>query len=605
MSELKNGFNFYIFSKRSENKSARYVGELILFFFLFFSFNLQSQSILDQGENIINYEKLKYYSSEKEGLGTVVSNRAKDQKEITLTVETTTQPDFIYKLSSKIRLEPTRIEKGEILLLSFLAKTEYSNLETGEARMLWILNVSNDPKEKIRRTVSASSEWQQFYIPIQIDRWVNAKQLALTLQYGFPPQKFLLKNLELRVFDKTTNITDLPKTKTTYVGMEADAVWRKDAVARIEQLRKGDFELCFTKGEKRLKNQKVQVQLKQHYFKWGAAVQSKKILKTENYLENIAKAFNLVVFENDLKIKYYDRRIPKVNILQAIDMVQAEGLEVKGHVLIWPGFRHLSPDFKKNKNNPKKIISMMESHVRNILKDTKGKIRSWDVANETYTNQDLQKITGSEEILYNGFRELKKQDAHVLAFTNEYGIISKGGLDTKKQQWYYDYIKRVDKNTGGLVDGIGIQCHIGSDLTSPQKVLEILNFYASLKKQISISEFTLEIDDAEVRKQYTKDFMTAVFSHPAVSEFLFWGVNKEKADIFTKEWKHGMMGEAFFELVHDEWKTNLIVETNKKGMTEGKGFYGTYEYTYVDGNQVKKGTFEFTPETEGVIIVKL
>ena len=42
--------------------------------------------------------------------------------------------------------------------------------------------------------------------------------------------------------------------------------------------------------------------------------------------------------------------------------------------------------------------------------------------------------------------ELSKT-TQVRAFTNEYGIISKGGLDTKKQQWYYDFIKRIDENT--------------------------------------------------------------------------------------------------------------------------------------------------------------
>ncbi len=580
----------------------------IIFFyliFLFFSITLQAQPILEKGKNIINYEKLKYHSFEKDGLGKITSNKAKVENEITLTVETITHPDFIYNLSTKIPVKPTKIKKGEILLLSFLAKTEFSNLETGEARMLWLLNISGDPKEKIRRTVSASSEWQQYYIPIKIDQWVNAKKIGLSLQFGFPPQQFLLKNMELRVFDKSTSLEDLPKTKITYPGMKADAKWRIAANNRINQNRKGDFELCFTKNGKSLKNDKIQVELKRHLFSWGVAVNAKKIVNDEAQIKNISKAFNLIVFENDLKLKFYQRRTPKETIFKAIDLVRENNIDVKGHVLIWPGFRHLTPEFKKYKNNPKKITSMMENHVKNILKDTKGKIRSWDVANELYTNQDLQKITGSEEIIYNGFRALKKSEPNVLAFTNEYGIISKGGLDEKKQEWYYDYIKRVDENTGGLVDGIGIQCHIGSDLTPPEKVLSILDYYAPLKKKISISEFTMEIKDIEVRKQYTKDFMTAAFSHPAVSEFLFWGIHGEKADIFTQDWEQGIMGEAFFELVHGEWKTNLILETNKKGMAKDRGFYGTYEYTYVDGNEVKKGEFEFLPNTKGVIKIKL
>ena len=586
-------------------KHAQFLEGILLLFFILLGISLQAQPILEKGKNIVNYDKLKFHKFEKEGLGSVTSNRAKIDKNIALSFETIKHPDFIYRLSSKIPVYPTKVKKGEILLLSFKGKTEYANLETGEARSLWMLDISDNPKEKIRRTISISSEWQQYYVPIKIEKWVNAKKLSVAVQFGFPPQKFLLKNIEVRIFDKNTNIEDLPKTEITYVGMEDDAEWRKAAYQRIEQHRKGDFELCFSKKGKKAKNLKVQLDLKKHHFPWGAAVSTKKIMRDEAQLEHISKAFNLVVLENDLKIKFYERRIPKENILKVIDRIRAKGIDVKGHVLIWPGFRHLTPEFKIHKDNPEKIISMMEDHVKNILKDTKGKIRSWDVANETYTNRDLQKITGSEEILYNGFRELKKREPNVLAFTNEYGIISKGGLDKKKQEWYFDYIKRVDEETGGLVDGIGIQCHIGSDLTPPEKILSILDYYAQLGKKISISEFTMDVKDAEVRKQYSKDFITAAFSHPSVSEFLFWGIQGEKADIYTKDWEHGIMGEAFFELVHGEWKTNLVVESNKKGMAKGNGFYGTYEYTYVDGNEVKKGTFEFTPETKKVIKIKL
>lgn len=589
----------------STKRPSPFVKGILLLLFLFLFAPLQAQPILEEGKNIINYEKLKYHKYEKEGLGNITSNKTKTKEDITLSVETKVHPDFIYNLSSKIPVRPTKIKKGEILLLSFKAKTEYANLETGEARSLWMLNISDNPKDKIRKTISISSDWQQYHVPIKMEKWVNPKKLRLTVQFGFPPQKFLLKNIELRVFDSNTNIEDLPKTKIIYVGMEENAAWRKAAHQRIEQHRKGDFELCFLKKGRKAKNLTVQLDLKKHYFPWGAAVSTKRILKDDAQLENISKAFNLVVLENDLKIKFYERRILKENILDVIDRIREKGLDVKGHVLIWPGFRHLTPEFKKYQNNPEKITSMMEDHVKNILKDTKGKIRSWDVTNETYTNQDLQNITGSEEILFNGFRELKRQQPNVLAFTNEYGIISKGGLDKKKQEWYYEYIKRVDEKTGGLVDGIGIQCHIGSDLTPPEKILSILDYYARLRKKISISEFTMDVKDQEVRKQYTKDFLTAAYSHPAVSEFLFWGIQGEKADIFTKDWGHGVMGEAFFELVHNEWKTNLVVKTNKKGMAKGNGFYGTYEYTYVNGDQVKKGTFEFTPETKGVIKVKL
>ena len=59
------------------------------------------------------------------------------------------------------------------------------------------------------------------------------------------------------------------------------------------------------------------------------------------------------------------------------------------------------------------------------------------------------------------------------------------------------------------------------------KVIEILNRFATLNKEIAISEFTLDImDDEELRAKYTRDFMIATFSNPSVKEFLFWGSYK-------------------------------------------------------------------------------
>ena len=193
-------------------------------------------------------------------------------------------------------------------------------------------------------------------------------------------------------------------------------------------------------------------------------------------------------------------------------------------------------------------------------------------------------------------------------FTNEYGIISKGGIDTQKQQWYYDFIKRIDENTGGLVQGIGIQSHMGSDLTPPERVLEILSFYATLGKQISISEFTMDIQDAKVREQYTRDFMIAAFSHPNVSEFLFWGNTEDgrgKSDIFTKDNDIGIMGKAYFSLVHDAWNTNLNAKTSEEGIISGRGFFGTYEYTFVEDGKVVTGTFQVQPKQTNFYKIEL
>ena len=576
---------------------------ILLLFMCLLAFVVQSQQKDVSGQSLIDYKNLKYISTNKE-FGKV-TRKENNSFEIT----THKLPKFIYNSASAIPLNNDSFSSGRIFLFSFWAKTTKSSLETGEAKVNVLFRQSKSHKTNIVSTQSLSSNWKKYYIPIKANRNISANDLKLVLHYGFRPQTFLIKDLKFEVFAKGTELSSLPKTEIKYKGMEANAKWRIDALKRIDAIRKGNFKLEFTNNGKSISNKEVKIELVKHAFPFGAAITGKDITQNPKAYLNFKKAFNHVVLANDLKIKSWQWEKKRPKTIRALKMLNMDGYMVKGHVLIWPGFNYLTKEFKENKNNPKKITDIMHKHINDILDVTKGKVSHWDVVNEAYTNNDLQKITGSEEILFEGFRILKKKQPQVKAFTNEYGIISKGGLDTRKQKWYYNFVKRIDSATNGLINGIGIQSHIGSDLTPPEKVIELLGYYATLGKQISISEFTMDILDLKVREQYTKDFMIAALSHPNVSEFLFWGYVKDdrnKVDIFNKDWTIGSMGKAYFSLVHKEWKTQLSKKTDVSGILKGRGFYGKYQYSFIDekGKEVT-GFFTLKPRNKNSYKIEL
>lgn len=579
----------------------------IIFGLLFVSILTTSAQNEVVGENLVLEKQLKLVSVNPEyGKILVVDNQ--EESSTILEFETLIQPKFIYNCATSIPFKKDNYNQNRVFLVSFEAKTIKSSLETGEAKVNILFRQTSSYKDNVVVTQSISSNWQKYYIPFQPTVDLATKEFRLVFHYGFKPQSFQVKDLKFESFPIGTNISELPKTLITYKGMEADAKWRKSAEARIEKIRKSDFQLQLTKNGNPVANKTLNVELVEHDFKFGAAVNAKSIAENPKYYSNFKKAFNHVVLDNALKIKAWRWKQKRPITTKALDMLNSDGYKVKGHVLIWPGFNHLTPVFKEKQNDPEAITKMMSDHVNAMLEFTKGKVSHWDVVNEAYTNRDLQNITGSEEIIYNGFRALKEQQPKVLTFSNEYGIISKGGLDTKKQQWYYDFIKRIDENTNGLIDGIGIQSHIGSDLTPPEKVLRLLNYYASLNKKISISEFTMDIQDPEIREQYTKDFMIIAFSHPNVSEFLFWGFvedERNKVDIYKKDWSIGAMGKAYFSLINDKWKTNIVDETSTDGVITGVGFYGTYRYTFVENGKVVSGTFKLSPNRSKLFKIEL
>jgi len=575
--------------------------------FCLISFAVLAQENYQKGENLINYKHLKFLRTNKQ-FGKVSIIEPFKKENAVFEVETITQPPFIYKCATALPIKKQAVSAGRVFLLSFSAKTTKSSLETGEAKVNLLFRQSSSHKNNSVSTQSISSKWQQYYVPFQSDIDINKKDLAIVLHYGFKPQAFQLKNIRFELFPEDTKLESLPKTKITYKGMEVDAVWRQDALARIDTIRKSNFKVQFIKKGKPITNRNISVKLIKHNFPFGAAINAKDVVSNTKKYKKFKKTFDLAVFENGLKIKSLRWKKKKEQVIKAISILRKDKIDIKGHVLIWPGFKYLTPEIKNNKDNPQKVNSLIEEHVSGLLKLTKNNISHWDIVNEAYTNRDLQTITGSEDILYQGFKMAKELQPRAKRFTNEYGIISKGGLDTKKQEWYYNFIKRIDENTGGLVEGIGIQSHIGSDLTPPEKVLEILDYYSTLNKKISISEFTMDIQESKIREQYTKDFMIAAFSHPNVSEFLFWGYvedERKKVDIYKKNFTLGAMGKAYFSLINDVWKTNFVGKTNNEGFILGNGFYGIYEYTFVDGQKVVNGTFQLKPNQYRTININI
>jgi GH35 family endo-1,4-beta-xylanase len=555
--------------------------------------------------NLINTSKLKSFQLLSNDKGSI--KLIKDEGQDVFLISTNTYVNEVHDLSVKLPLIESLPKKGEKILLSFEAKTIESSFETGEAKINWQLSINANHEDKKRQTLSLSNEWRRYYIPFEIINKVVKANYNLSLQFGYPPQKLLIKNISVELYNAATPISTLPKTRIIYEGMEADAQWRLDAIDRIEKIRKGNLKLLLTKNGKPLQNEIVKVELISHQFNWGAAIRAKNMTENPEHFTWFKNAFNLCVLENDLKMKFWDNKYNQSLTLHILEELKKSNIPVKGHVLIWPGYRHMPDYFQNLKDKPLAIKKAIENHLENILNTTYGFIDRWDVLNEVYTNKDLQNIMGSDQILFDAYSKMQSQYPNIKRYINEYGIINKGGHNLEKINWYKQYIKRVDDNTNKAVTGIGIQAHFGTDLTPPKRILEILDEYKDLNKTISISEFTLDIDDYEVRKMYTEDLLIAAFSHPQVNEFLFWGMvgdTKNKVDIFHEDGSLGSMGQAFYDLVHGLWKTKLQSKSNSKGELIAPGYYGRYRITIMENGKELNRIIDHLGEELGIKEVK-
>ena len=168
-------------------------------------------------------------------------------------------------------------------------------------------------------------------------------------------------------------------------------------------------------------------------------------------------------------------------------------------------------------------------------------------------------------------------------FINDYAILSGGGGTTAHRDYYESMIKMlIDK--GAPVNGIGMQGHFGNSLTGPEDMLAILDRYAKFNKTIWITEFDIVMDDEQLAGNFTRDFYTTLFHHPAVGGIVMWGFWdtdhwKNNSPIYRKDWTLKPAGQAYRDLVLGQWRTNVQGETNDSGTYVTRGFLGEYDIT--------------------------
>jgi hypothetical protein len=245
-----------------------------------------------------------------------------------------------------------------------------------------------------------------------------------------------------------------------------------------------------------------------------------------------------------------------------------------------------------------------------VVTFTKGRLVDWDVINEAYTNRDLQNVIGNE-VMAEWFNQVKEIDPDVKKYINDYSILGNGGVNVNHQNGYFDIIQYIE-NQGGEIDGIGMQGHFAEFVTGIPKVFEILDRFSVFNKEIKITEFDINSTNDELKVNYTRDFMTALFSHPFVKSILCWGFWegrhwKPEAAHYNLDWSIRPQGEMYKQLLFEDWWTpEQTLNSDAAGNVEfGFCFLGNYqvEIEYEGQTVLKSVPVHFNLENEITINV--
>jgi endo-1,4-beta-xylanase len=197
-----------------------------------------------------------------------------------------------------------------------------------------------------------------------------------------------------------------------------------------------------------------------------------------------------------------------------VEKAELNDQEVIGHVLVWgdqnPGWLFKGENGKGSASR-ELLLKRMREHITTVLQHYKGKIKSWDVVNES--------ILDNGQYRKNKWFEIIGPDYIQKAFEIAYEV------DPSLHLIYNDYnmfkpakVKAVVKMVKGLlgkgvaIHGIGLQGHWGMNYPSQNDLKNALDAFSATGLKLHISELDVSVlptvyDGANinVKNQYRKE----------------------------------------------------------------------------------------------------
>lgn len=255
-------------------------------------------------------------------------------------------------------------------------------------------------------------------------------------------------------------------------------------------------------------------------------------LEDQRYAETLAREFNLITPENDMKWVSIHPEPARWNFTPADTLVrfaEKHGMKVKGHCLIW---HEALPEWVKQDMPKERFRAIVRQHILKLVGRYRGRVWAWDVLNEVVDNKEglrqsifLERL--GEDYIAEAFRTAHEADPKALLIYNDYGAEGLGG----KSDRVYELVRKL-KEQDVPVGGVGLQMHIAAhDAPKPQDMIANIRRLAALGLKVCISEMDVRVKDVpgdriarlEMQRRVYQDVLAAFLSQKDVFAISFWG----------------------------------------------------------------------------------
>jgi endo-1,4-beta-xylanase len=226
------------------------------------------------------------------------------------------------------------------------------------------------------------------------------------------------------------------------------------------------------------------------------------------------------------------------NIDYLVDYAVQNNMKIHGHALLW--YQSFPEWFKTAAYDSLNFENSVKTYILTVVSRNKGKIVSWDVANEIFADDGSLRVDGTvyktfkDPIRFYGrcFQYARNADPDVKLFYNDYDQV----LNSDKRNSMKKMVERFKKD-GYPIDGIGDQFHT-TIWTSKTTISSGLTDIATTGLLVHISELDIRVNqnksdsyvftDAEMVKQSDmyKSIVESFESLPQSQKFAIttWGI---------------------------------------------------------------------------------
>lgn len=533
-----------------------------------------------------------------------------------LTAETLVQPNNIYDIQLVIR--PTRdIMAGEVAVLSYWARKISTTDESGMGYVGPCYEENYGDYTKLAsNTQELDDNWRQYFVLLapKVKNFTSDKS-QFTLRFGFKPQTVQIADLKIVNYHdkyKYEDVAPNAEPADKYHGMEDGALWRREALARIEKYRKRDISVKVkTENGTPISDAEVSVDMTKNEFAFGTAVhntflQSGTSEKATKYREAVLDLFNTVVYDNAGKWSLLEtnRGVYASGIL---NWANQNDITVRGHAIFWDQIKYLPQSLQAAYPymTDDQIRDRITEHVNDVMTQYKGAIGQWDVLNEPLNNNVIMKRLGYGEIV-RWFNLAKAINPDVSMYVNETGISGRAAHWNNVYK-LYDLVKTA-KDSGAAIDGIGIQTHCGNSMSYPQEFYNQIDYLSSLVDEIAITEYDFTPTLEEMEAPYLRDMLIAAYSHPKCTGFITWGFWdsqhwKNHAPFYKADWTPRDTVAVWKHYTQGEWETHESGKTDENGEYNIRGHRGEYTVTVKYANKTEKVRLRVTEDGENTVWV--